>query len=338
MPGREAASLEILPSGRHRCTAHKPLFPNSSKPGPVVVGREPLGRHRHADAGCRRLGPAGRSSFRCPRPRQTQDGPAGAVELAEILDVVERDRRPSTSRAWRQPCDARSDAAPNTAASRHGRTTARTDRGPATSAGWGRSAGCAARADKPPAPGPSACRDGPLRLLHGIHAQRADRIDRQEIELFVCHALPLVLPSSPASLARRRRFAPTEGSWASMVLMTPPPPAGHLPIAKGDGEAFIYACFSRCPPNAKRIADSTLLAKSASPRELNRSIERRRQHVGRHRLVDGGLDRPAALAGVGDAAAELAQAGSFAAPAPSGRAATTRSRCRAARPRRCRGG
>jgi hypothetical protein len=29
--------------------------------------------------------------------------------------------------------------------------------------------------------------------------------------------------------------------------------------------------FSRCPPNWNRIADRTLLAKSASPRELKRS-------------------------------------------------------------------
>ena len=66
-------------------------------------------------------------------------------------------------------------------------------------------------------------------------------------------------------------------------------------------------------------------------------VERGGQHRRRHGFVDRGLDRPAAFAGVGDAAGELRAVRDLrAAPTRSGRAATRRSRCRAATPRRCR--
>ena len=71
--------------------------------------------------------------------------------------------------------------------------------------------------------------------------------------------------------------------------------------------AHCAAGFSMWPPNSNRIADIILLAKSASPRELNRSYRARPQHVGRHAFVDGGLDRPAPFARIGDSARELFQ-------------------------------
>ncbi len=37
------------------------------------------------------------------------------------------------------------------------------------------------------------------------------------------------------------------------------------------GRPYFSASFSTCPPNSKRIAESSLAAKSASPRELKRS-------------------------------------------------------------------
>ncbi len=55
------------------------------------------------------------------------------------------------------------------------------------------------------------------------------------------------------------------------------------------------------------MADSSRSAKSASPREENRSYKSRGEHRGGHGLVDGRLDRPAALAGVRNAAGELRQ-------------------------------
>ena len=61
-------------------------------------------------------------------------------------------------------------------------------------------------------------------------------------------------------------------------------------------------------------------------------VERRRQHRHRHALINRRLDRPAAFAGIGDPAGELRQAsGPRPMRPPSGRAATRRSRCRAAR-------
>ena len=68
------------------------------------------------------------------------------------------------------------------------------------------------------------------------------------------------------------------------------------------GRHLLAHAFSSCPPNCLRIAESSLSAKSASPRELKRSKRAAVEHVGRHALVDRGGDRPAALARVGDAA------------------------------------
>jgi hypothetical protein len=40
---------------------------------------------------------------------------------------------------------------------------------------------------------------------------------------------------------------------------------------EGTSFSWLDAAFSACPPNSCRIAERTLSAKSASPRELNRS-------------------------------------------------------------------
>ena len=65
-------------------------------------------------------------------------------------------------------------------------------------------------------------------------------------------------------------------------------------------------------------------------------VERGRQDMRRHGLVDGGLDRPAPFAGIRDPAGEIRQRRDLRpGRSPSGPAATRRSRCRAATPPRC---
>ena len=64
------------------------------------------------------------------------------------------------------------------------------------------------------------------------------------------------------------------------------------------------AAFSAWPPNSLRMADSTLSANSALPREREPLVQRGGEHVGGHALVDRRQHRPAALARVGHAAAE----------------------------------
>src|ERR1051325_11069553 len=52
----------------------------------------------------------------------------------------------------------------------------------------------------------------------------------------------------------------------------------HEGVRRGGCHFHLFgtcAGFSAWPPNSRRIADSTRLAKSASPRELKRSEERR---------------------------------------------------------------
>ena len=67
-------------------------------------------------------------------------------------------------------------------------------------------------------------------------------------------------------------------------------------------------------------------------------VERAREHRRRHALLDRRDRGPATLAGVRDPALEVVERrATGAAPRRSGRAATSRSRCRAARPRRPRG-
>ena len=71
--------------------------------------------------------------------------------------------------------------------------------------------------------------------------------------------------------------------------------------------------FSSCPPNSLRMAERSLSAKSASPRDVNRAYSARRQHVGRARLRrSAAMHRPAALAGVGHPALEVGEVGDFA--------------------------
>ena len=102
--------------------------------GLVVAAGEPLARDRHADAGGdalpqrtgRRLDARHPVIFRMPRRL--------AVELAEVADVVERDRRLAQALVLGiHGLGAASGAAPTTAASRRGRSTARSGRG------WARS-------------------------------------------------------------------------------------------------------------------------------------------------------------------------------------------------------
>ena len=107
-------------------------------------------------------------------------------------------------------------------------------------------------------------------------------------------------------------------------------------------------CHASCSPSLRRLHVAAellahrrqhLLGEGVVLARAEAGVERRGQHLGRHRLLDRRLDRPAALAGILDVAGEARQRRR---PRParsrSGRAARTRSRCRAARPRRCRPG
>ena len=60
----------------------------------------------------------------------------------------------------------------------------------------------------------------------------------------------------------------TDSGWAVWVEV----PGSHTPrrCSRSAGKRFLHDSFSKCPPNPYRIADSSLSAKSASPRELNR--------------------------------------------------------------------
>ena len=60
---------------------------------PVVAGRQPLGRHRHADAGADALPQRPRRCFNARRLAKFGMAGTGAMELPKILDVLERDRQ-----------------------------------------------------------------------------------------------------------------------------------------------------------------------------------------------------------------------------------------------------
>ena len=66
--------------------------------------------------------------------------------------------------------------------------------------------------------------------------------------------------------------------------------------------AHSAALGSTWPPNLLRIADSSLSAKLVLLARAEAGVERRRQHVGRHRLLDRRHDGPAAFAGILDEA------------------------------------
>ena len=71
----------------------------------------------------------------------------------------------------------------------------------------------------------------------------------------------------------------------------------------------------RRPPGARRTGCASPTGSSRRSVVLPRAearVERGRQHVGRHRLLDRRLDRPAAFAGIVDAAGEFPRSGSSA--------------------------
>ena len=127
---------------------------------PVEMLRHPARCQRHSDAGRHALPQRTRGGFDAGRPAVLRMPGALAVELPEILDVVQRDaHRPERFVLRDSPPSPGSDAASNRAASTRGRTKAQSGR---DSARWDRpdrTSGTAARACRPPAPWPSACRD-----------------------------------------------------------------------------------------------------------------------------------------------------------------------------------
>ena len=128
---------------------------------PVEMLGEPAPGDRHADAVAAAL--AERPGRGLDAGGQVIFRMAGALaaELAEPLDVVERDRGLAEPLVFRvDGLDAGEMQQRSKAASRHGRSTARSGRGWARSDRRDRSAETLATACKPPAPAPSACRDG----------------------------------------------------------------------------------------------------------------------------------------------------------------------------------
>ena len=124
-----------------------------------------------------------------------------------------------------------------------------------------------------------------------------------------------------------RRLHPTNANRVGVGAIAISPSASYLPEA-----------FSTCPPNWKRIADSNLSWKSASPREVKRSYSA---------VVSTGAGTASSIAALivqrpspesETRPANFARRDLRPGPPRSGPAATRRSRCRAATPRRCRAG
>src|SRR5262249_35419517 len=211
--------------------------------GPVVAVGQPFARDRHADAGgnalpqrtCGGLDPRYPVIFRMPWRL--------AVELAKAADVVERDRRlaealilgvhgPGTRQVQDRPQQHRGVAI---------------GQDEAVAIGPDRILRIEAQDAVPQRVDQRSQRHGRTRmarvgLLDRIYRQSTDGIDCQLIELFTGHAIRPQL--QPPFFQPRFRY--------SLDVLDP-------------------ACCSRCPPNSKRMADSNLSAKSASPLELNRS-------------------------------------------------------------------
>ena len=112
-----------------------------------------------------------------------------------------------------------------------------------------------------------------LGLLDGVDGQRADRVDRQLIELFGGHIVRLPFLASAFAI----------GYDLAWLLKMPAELVAH---------------------GREQLVGEIRLAARAEP-----LVERRGEHMGRHALVDGGLDRPAAFAGIGHPPAEFRQGG-----------------------------
>ena len=115
---------------------------------------------------CRHPGRAGRWSSRCPACRAAPGGPASPTPTA------------GTASGRRSTPRSRPGAAPSTGGCRRGRTRARTGRGSASADRPGRAASAPRRGGRRPARVPSACRMSRVRLLDGVHGERADGRDR----------------------------------------------------------------------------------------------------------------------------------------------------------------
>ena len=126
----------------------------------VVAVGQPLSRNGHADAGRHALAERAGRRFDARDPVIFRMPRRFAAELAEMSDVVERDRRAHRRvRTPRSRPACGSERARTTAASRRGRSTARSGRDWARSGSADRSAGPRSRSCRPAAPAPSACRD-----------------------------------------------------------------------------------------------------------------------------------------------------------------------------------
>ena len=129
---------------------------------PVIAGAQPFARDRHPQAHGDAL--SERAGGGLDARRQMIFGMAGcpAVELAEALDIVERNGGSVGRLALGvQRLRARSDRAPTIAASRHGRSTAGSGRGSARRGRADRSASPGSIAYRRAGPAPSACPDDP---------------------------------------------------------------------------------------------------------------------------------------------------------------------------------
>ena len=175
--------------------------------GPVVAAAQPLARDRHADAGgdplpqrtARRLDAGHQVIFRMSRRL--------APELAEVADVVERDRR--LAQAFILGVDRLGAREKQDRPQQHRGMAVRQDEA------------VAIRPDRilrieahdPVPQGVDQRRQGHrrsgmarLRLLDRVDGQRADRVDRQLIELLLGHALPFVIIFLPSEAGEVSAF------------------------------------------------------------------------------------------------------------------------------------
>ena len=186
----------------------------------VVAAGQPLARDRHADAGGDALPQRTGRGLDAGYPVIFRMARRLAVELAEMADVVERDRR----------------LAQALVVGIHGLGARQEEHGPQQHRGMavGQHEAVAAGPDRvlrvevqDPVPQRVDQRRqrhrragmARLRLLDRIDGQRADGVDGELVELFLGHAVPLVLTSSPAKLGRCRRLRRRRGhehqSWCS---------------------------------------------------------------------------------------------------------------------------
>ena len=111
-------------------------------------------------------------------------------------------------------------------------------------------------------------------------------------------------PTATTGASRRPRFT-IAWSAGKIFLKARSPVAPKITSAsEGARSRQSPFAFSRWPPNSARSAESRRFPNSSGAARAEALVERRGQHVRRHAGLHRGLDRPAPLAGIRDAALE----------------------------------